>query len=315
MLMLDKKITGEFYDLVILGGGVAGLAAAMTAGQLGLKVLVLEKAIFGGSVAVLETVTDYPGIAGTSGWELTQTMAGQARDSGCELIDSIGAVELVDTGDGYFMIKCSDSHQFRGRSVIVATGGEPYMLELADEAYYARRGIHTCAQCAGARYADKTVAVAGNSSWAVRAAKHLLDLGCTVLYITRDSEICGNLRNTIRKLVNHERFRFVGGCHVTGLYGEEKLEEVLITSLAGGAYQKIKISAVFVYRGIKPNSNLVSARRDRKGFLEVDENFMTSAAGIFAAGRVVRDDLPLQVMVGDGSRAALAAYVWIQAEI
>ena len=311
MQITEINNTAEVYDIIILGGGVAGLSAAMTAGQLGLSVLVLEKAVFGGSVAVLETVSGYPGIKEIGGWELTQTMVQQAAHVGCELIDSIEAVNIAASFDNRFEIEAGNTDLLHARSVIVCTGGEPLMLGLAEETHFAQHGIHTCVQCAGARYKGKTVAIAGNSSWAVRAADHLLNLGCTVLYTTKDTELRGE-SNIVKKLLSQDRFRFLGGYHITGLYGRESLEEILVTGLTGGNFQKIEVSAVFVYRGIKPNSRIVPARQDAKGFLLVDANFMTSVSGVFAAGRVVQADLPIQVLVGDGSRAALAAAAWLQ---
>lgn len=311
MLISDKRIAGGLYDLVILGGGVAGLAAAKTGGRLGLNTLLLEKNVLGGSVAVLETVAGHPGIEKQGGWELTQAMVRQAKDTGSELIDSIEVKAVEQLPEGNFNVRTGNGDLHHTRSIIVCTGGEPLTLELADEAYYTRRGIHTCAQCAGARYRGTTVAVAGNSGWAVWAADHLLQLGCTVLYITKDNELRGE-EAIIKEILKNEQFRFLGSCHVTGLYGKEKLEEILVTSLSGGSYQKIKMSAVFVYRGIKPNSSVVQARYDRKGFLEIDENFMTSLPGVFAAGRVVTADLTITAMEEDGSSAAHSAAAWLQ---
>ncbi|MBW2467474.1 MAG: FAD-dependent oxidoreductase [Deltaproteobacteria bacterium] len=303
----------ELYDIIVLGGGLTGLAAALTGGRLGFKTLLLEKAVFGGCVAVLDTVTEYPGIEKTDGWELTQTIVKQAEMLGCRLLDSTEAGDVRESEDNSFEVVCSNGKRFKGRSVIIATGGEPLMLELADEAHFARHGIHTCVQCSGTRYKGETVAIAGNNSWALRAAAHLLKLGCTVLYITGDTELFGDA-GIVNNLLNHEQFRFLGGCHVTGLYGKEDLEEILVAGLAGGSFQKIKVSAVFVYRGIKPNSGMVRARKDRKGFLQVDENSMTSIPGIFAAGRVVHPVLPIEVMAGDGSRATLGAAGWLRGE-
>ena len=97
MLLLDKKITENLYDVIILGGGVAGLAAAITSGQLGLQTLVLEKAVLGGSVAVLESVSDYPGIEKIGGWELTQTMVTQAQKAGCQLPTLFSRNNLIAT--------------------------------------------------------------------------------------------------------------------------------------------------------------------------------------------------------------------------
>lgn len=312
MMISDHRTAGGLYDLVILGGGVTGLAAAKTGGRLGLKTLLLEKNVLGGSVAVLETVAGHPGIEKQGGWELTQAMVRQAKDTGSELIDSIDVIAVEQPSEGNFKVRTANGDLHHARSVIVSTGGEPLMLELADEEFYLRRGIHTCAQCAGARYSGTTVAVAGNSGWAVWAADHLLQLGCSVLYITKDNELRGEPAIS-KELLKNEQFRFLGGCHVTGLYGKEKLEEILVTSLSGGNYQKVEVAAVFVYRGIKPNSSIVSASKDRKGFLEVDGNSMTSLPGVFAAGRVVTADLSITEMEEDGSRTAQSAAAWLHA--
>ncbi|KPK26425.1 MAG: hypothetical protein AMJ61_09100 [Desulfobacterales bacterium SG8_35_2] len=313
MLVLDKKNTEVLYDIIILGGGVAGLAAAMTAGQLGLHALVLEKAVFGGAVAVLETVSGYPGIEKIGGWELTQTMVRQAKKVGCELLDSIEVIAVEELANKTFNIKCSEGNQFRARAVVITTGGQPRLLGLEDEARFAQRGIHTCAQCAGPRYMGREVAVAGNGSWAVEAALHLLSIGSRVKFITGDATMSGNVI-LINKLNSHKHFQFFGGYHVKELYGAEHLEEIDMVELDTGKIKNIKVSAVFVYRGIMPNIKIVTARKDAKGFLLVDENYMTSLPGVFATGRVVYADLPIQVLVGDGSKASLSAAAWLQAD-
>ena len=313
MLLLDKKITAELYDIAILGGGVAGLAASMTAGQLGLNALVLEKAVLGGSVAVLETVSGYPGIAKIGGWELTQTMVRQARKVGCKLLDSIEVNGVQQLAHNIFQIKCSDGNRFQARSVLITTGGQPRLLGLKDEARFAQRGIHTCAQCAGPRYKGKEVVVAGNGSWAVEAALHLLSLGCGVTFITGDAKMSGNVF-LIDKLQSHKKLHFLGGYHVEKLHGEEYLEDIDLVELSTGKIKQVNVSAVFIYRGIVPNIKIVAVQQDAKGFLVVDENFMTSLPGVFATGRVVYADLPIQVLVGDGSRAVLSAAAWLQAD-
>ena len=102
------------------------------------------------------------------------------------------------------------------------------------------------------------------------------------------------------------------GCHVIKLTGDEALHEIDFTDLTSGDLRKLEIEAVFAYRGIVPNSMIVNAQKDAKGFLLVDENFRTSLPGVFAAGLVVYEDLPIQVMIGDGSRASLSAAAWLQ---
>lgn len=310
---MHKRITYDVYDVIIVGGGVAGLAGAMTAGRLGLRVLLLEKTVFGGSVAVLETIYEYPGLEKIGGWELTQTMVKQARNSGCLLFDSIEVTGLQMVEDSHFEIHCHGGDRFRASSVLVSTGGQPRLLGLKDEARFAKQGIHTCAQCAGARYKGREIVIAGNGSFAVRASQHLVELGCRVFFITGDEKIFGDA-NLIKKLLHHKQFHFMGGCHVTKLFGDKYLQEIEVTDLASGDLEKLEVAAVFVYRNIVPDSRILAAQKDAKGFLLVDENLMTSLPGVFAAGRVVHDDLPLQVLVGDGSRASLSAAAWLQSD-
>jgi thioredoxin reductase (NADPH) len=305
MSNLESK-NEELYDVVIVGGGVAGLSAAMTCGQYNMKTLLLEKDVFGGSVAVLERVT---GFEKTGGWELAQSMVKQAKDAGCELMDSAEVTEVEELPDDNFGIKIAGSESVQARTVIIAAGGQPLMLELADEAHFAQKGIHTCVQCSGARYKGKTIAIAGNNSWAVMAADHMLKQNCSVLYVTKETELNGD-EDVVNHLLSSDRFRFLKGCHITGFYGKENLEEILITGLEGGSYDKVPVSAVFVYRGIKPNSSMVTADKDKRGFLQVDEKFMTSLPGVFAAGRIVHADLPIQELVREGSRAAQSAVEW-----
>ena len=109
---------------------------------------------------------------GIGGWELTQTMVKQADSLGCQLLDSIEVSNVRKSDKHKFEIECSDVNRFRSQSLIITTGGQPRLLGLADEARFAQRGIHTCAQCAGARYRDKVVVIAGNGRLAVEAAYH-----------------------------------------------------------------------------------------------------------------------------------------------
>jgi thioredoxin reductase (NADPH) len=312
MLLLDKKITEELYDICILGGGVAGLAAAITAGQLGLRTLIMEKAVYGGSVAVLETVTGMPGIEEVGGWEFTQTMVKQAETVGCRMLDSIEVNGVQKQENNRFEIQCSDGNRFQSRAVIITTGGQPKLLGLEDEPRFAQRGIHTCAQCAGARYSGRDVGIAGNGNWAVQAAQHLLNLGCKVVFVSGDTEMTGNAY-LVDKILNHEQFHFMAGHHVVKLSGGEYLDKIEVMDVITSELKLLDVAAVFVYRGVIPDIKNIDAKQDTKGFFMVDGNFMTSLPGIFATGRVVYEDLPVQVLVGDGSRAALSAAAWLQA--
>jgi len=186
-------------------------------------------------------------------------------------------------------------------------------LGLKDEARFAQKGIHTCAQCAGERYKGREVVIAGTGRFTVRAALHLLELGCRVFFITGEAKIFGDA-SLIKKTLSHKQFHFMGGSHVTKLLGDKYLQEIEVADLVSGDLEKLAVAAVFVYRGIVPESSFLAAQKDAQGFLLVDDNVMTSLPGVFAAGRVVHEDLPIQVLIGDGSRAALSAAAWLQSD-
>jgi thioredoxin reductase (NADPH) len=227
------------------------------------------------------------------------------------LLDSIEVSNVQTSERSKFEIECSDGNRFRSRLIIITTGGQPKLLGLADEARFAQRGIHTCAQCAGARYRDKAVVIAGNGSLAVEGACHLLKLGCRVTFITGDTEMSGNAC-LINKILSHQEFQFMGSCHVEKLIGGEHLEEIEVVDLTTREIKGFETAAVFVYRGIVPDIRIADVQQDTKAFFLVDENFMTSLPGVFATVRVVFADLPVQVLIGDGSRAALSAATWLQ---
>ena len=118
----------------------------------------------------------------------------------------------------------------------------------------------------------------------------------------------------IEKILKHENFVFMPGCHVDKLHGTDCLDAVEVADLVTGKHKMLKVAGVFVYRGIVPDIKVLGARQDAKGFFLVDKNFMTSLSGVFATGRVVYADLPIQVLVGDGSRSALSAAAWLEAD-
>ena len=315
MIAADKTSPekgGKVYDVLVVGGGVTGLAAAMRAGRLGLQALLLEKTVFGGSVAVLENVDNVCGIESTGGWEFTQAMVKEAEAAGCRLRDSTEVTGVSGRKNGPFAVSCSEGMVFRARSIIVCSGGSPRALGLQNETHFTRRGIHTCAQCAGGRYKGLDVVVAGNGSFAALAARHLLELGCRLFFVSGDAEISTDAP-LVKELERHKEFHFLSGSHVTGLLGDDFLEAVEVTDLVHGERQALAAASLFVYPTIVPESGFVYAVKDSKGFLAVDGAGMTSLAGIFAAGRVVSPDLSIAAMAEKGSRTALAAESWLRA--
>jgi thioredoxin reductase (NADPH) len=299
------------YDCLIIGGGPAGLSAAMTVRRAGLGALLLEKDIIGGGAAVLARIDNYPGIAGIDGWTLTRTMEKQVLDLGVEIVESMEAVSVVLMDDSTKRVTTMSGEKYGARTVIIASGGDPKMLHVEGEERLARRGVHYCAQCAGPAYTGRTVIVCGNGGPALAAADHLLNLAVKkVIFATEDPELAGDAFLAAH-LLACERFQFMPRTRVLQFSGATQVDGVELLFLTGNERRKLGIDAVFVYRGIVPRSAFLAAVRDPQGYLQVELQMQTSVAGVFAAGSVVRPDTQLVIATGDGARAGEAAAAWI----
>jgi thioredoxin reductase (NADPH) len=299
------------HDCLIIGGGPAGLSAAMTARRAGLGVLLFEKDIVGGGPAVLASVDNYPGIAGMDGWTLTRTMEKQVRDLGVEILESTEAVSVLLMDDTTKTVLTDSGGRYGARTVIVATGGAPKKLQVDGEERLVRRGVHYCAQCAGPAYKERTVMVCGNGGPALAAADHLLKLAVKrVIFVTEDKQLVGDAF-LADQLAACDRFQFLPRTRVRRLTGAPQLSGVELHALASNEIRELTVDAVFVYRGTVPRSTFLVADRDPQGYLQVDLQMQTSVAGVFGAGSVIRPGELIVIAAGDGARAGLAAAAWV----
>jgi len=299
------------HDCLIIGGGPAGLSAAMTARRAGLGVLLLEKDIVGGGAAVLASIDNYPGITGIDGWTLTRTMEKQVRDLGVEILESVEAISVVLMDDTSKKVTTGCGERYRARTVIIASGGAPKMLQVDGEKRLARRGVHYCAQCAGPAYKERTVVVCGNGGPALAAADHLLKLAVKkVIFVSEDPQLEGDAFLAAH-LLTCERFQFLPRTRVRRLTGASQVAGVELLFLASNQSRELAVDAVFVYRGIVPRSTFLAADLDPQGYLQVDSQMQTSVAGVFGAGSVVRPDSQIVIAAGEGARAGQVAAAWI----
>jgi len=197
------------HDCLIIGGGPAGLSAAMTARRAGLGVLLLEKDIIGGGPAVLASIDNYPGIAAIDGWTFTRTMEKQVRDLGVEILEPSEAVSVLLMDDTTKRVITGSGDRYGARAVIIASGGAPKKLHVDGEERLLRRGVHYCAQCAGPAYKERMVMVCGNGGPALAATDHLLKLGVKkVIFVSEDPELKGDAL-LVARLLACDRFQFL----------------------------------------------------------------------------------------------------------
>jgi len=299
------------YDVVIIGGGPAGLTAGIYAGRGGLKTVILEKGLPGGQISQTDEVENYPGFPeGITGPELANRMAEQARKFGAEVVmDEVQGLEKTDEG---FLVKAFERN-YPARSVIIATGANPRMLGVPGEEKFYGRGVSTCATCDGFFYRDKEVVVVGGGDAAVEEGIFLTKFASKVTIIHRRDELRANKVAQERAFAN-PKIEFLLSHVVTEILGEESVTGVRVKNLKTGEEYVFPTDGVFVFVGSVPNTDflkgVVELRPD--GYVAVSEEIYTSVPGVFAAGDVA-DPIykQLATSVGAGTRAAMTAEKWL----
>ncbi|TVR96727.1 MAG: thioredoxin-disulfide reductase [Trueperaceae bacterium] len=304
----------EHTDIVIIGGGPAGLTAAIYAGRGQLDTVVLEKGLPGGQIAQTEEVENYPGFdEAVSGPELAQRMQRQAEKFGARIVmDDVH--EVRRDGDG-FLVRGLET-EYRAKAVIVATGATPRRLGVPGEDEFYGRGVSTCATCDGFFYRGKHVVVVGGGDAAVEEGAFLTKFADTVTVIHRRDELRANKVAQQRAFAN-PKMRFVWNTVVEEVLGDDgQVSGVRTRDVVTGDTAVLPADGVFIYVGHVPNTayleNVVALRPS--GYVEVRDEIYTDVEGIFAAGDV-SDEVyrQLSTSVGAGTRAAMAAERWLAA--
>lgn len=299
-------------DIIIIGGGTAGLTAAVYALRAGKSVLVLEGAVFGGQIASSPCVENYPGIASVSGLTFADTLLTQALDLGAA-IDLDGVASITPKGHLFSVQMESNNMAYEAKSVIIATGAKHRTLGLANEERLTGKGISYCAVCDGAFFKDKNVAVMGGGSAALQTAQFLANICESVTLIHRRDTFRGEDAAAAR-LRTVPNVSFLLEHIVTELHGEVTLSAITVQNTKTEATQKIPLDGLFIAIGQAPAnenfSNVVTL--DDAGYIVSNESCTTATHGVFAAGdcraKTVRQ---LTTAAADGTVAALAACAFI----
>lgn len=294
----------QTYDIVIVGGGPAGLAAAIYARRAGKSALLLEKNGFGGQIAWSPRVENYPGVAAISGAELSDRMFSQALELGAEA--ELTEVTGLSAENGVWTVESTDG-SYRGKTVILATGAKHRKLGIEREDELAGSGVCYCAVCDGAFYAGRPVAVAGGGDSAVQDAL-LLSNSCSQVYIIhRRGEFRAESAN-VDALRSHGNVTMLMDSRVTALLGAGELTGVRVEGPDGS--RDIEVDALFVAVGSEADSAPFAgvASTDAAGWFTAGEDCAAGAPGLFAAGDCrAKSVRQLTTAVGDGAAAAVAA--------
>lgn len=297
------------YDIIIIGGGPAGLTAATYARRAGKTVLVIEKHTFGGQITWSPLVENFPAIQSVSGTELGDRMLEQAMEHGADVeLEEVVSVEL----DGDIKrVHTESGTEFAGRALIIATGAKPRMLGLAREAELVGSGVCYCAVCDGAFYKGSRVAVSGGGNSALQDALLLSEKCSRVYLIHRRSEFRGEAK-LVEALREKENVEFLTEAAIVALLGEGELEGVVVERR--GERLTLAVSGLFVAIGHAPDNAAFASLidLDPAGYAASDESCLTKTPGVFVAGDCRRKTVrQLTTAVADGSAAALAACEWL----
>lgn len=307
----------KYYDIIIVGGGPAGLSAAVYASRAGRKVLVLEKQICGGQIAFSSEVENYPGFINISGSEFASNLMEQAMRFGAEIeYDEVVNIGSYDNSELYRFVLTGGMGEYCCNAVIIATGARSRSLNVPGEAEFKGRGVSYCAVCDGTFYRGRDVAVIGGGNTALEDAIYLSDICNKVYLIHRRNEFRGEpalseqirVRNNIIPVYNSVLKSILGDDSL-------KISSVEITNLQSDTDDTIDVSAVFIAAGRIPDTDLVSSvlKLDDSGYIISGEDCKTETEGIFVAGdcrnRPVKQ---LATAVCDGAVAAINAVEYLR---
>lgn len=293
------------YDIIVIGGGPAGLCAALYARRANKSVLVIEKATFGGQITYSPKVENIPGFLSLTGNEFAEKLVEQVLEQGAD----VEAAEVLEVRDGEVKTVVTDSGEFTSRSVIIATGARHRMLGLENEESYVGEGISFCAVCDGAFYEGKTVAVIGGGNSALQEALLLSDLAKKIYLVQNLGFLTGEekLANEVKSKANIE---IILNTVVKKLHGDGELTKITVENTESSEISDIELDGMFVAIGLVPQNekfaNIIAL--DKNGYADAGEDCRTSAPGIFTAGDCRRKRIrQVTTAVADGATAALAA--------
>lgn len=301
------------YDIIIIGGGPAGLTAGLYAARSKKKTLIIEKGIEGGQIAETTQVENYPGIDSIDGVELGKRMANQAKKFGAEIVmDQVEDMELdgeVKKIKGYV-----DSYE--AKAVIIATGASPREIGAPGEKEYKGRGVSYCSTCDVAFYEDEVVYVVGGGDSAVQEALFITNFAKKVYIIHRRDELRAS-KVLQEQAFNNDKIDFIWNTTVKEIKGDKIVNEMILQDTKTGEERSIKSDepfGIFVFIGYIPSTEMFKGKVELTddGYIKTDDEMRTNVPGVFAAGDIRKKSVRQVVnAAGDGAVAAMNAQKYI----
>lgn len=304
--------SNEVYDVIIIGGGVAGFSAGLYASRAKMNAVLIEKLGPGGQIATTSIVENYPGIPEISGYELSVRLEEQAKKYGLNVVmDEVVKVSLKGEIKKVYL---SSGKELRSYSVIIATGANYRKLGVPGEDKFLGKGVSFCATCDGFFFKDKDIVIVGGGNSALDEGLFLTRFVKSITLIHR--------RDTLRaekllqeRAFSNPKFRFVWNSVVEEILGNEKVEGVKVRNVVTGDVQILETEGVFVFIGMVPNTSLFDeVEKNDAGYIKVNlYDMSTNIPGVFAAGDCVDKFLRQAITAaGEGATAAVAAEKFVE---
>lgn len=301
------------YDLIIIGGGPAGLAAGIYGGRAHLKTLILEKGTVGGRAYTTREIVNYPGVADTSGPNLTRGMAEQAESFGVEIkrepvksMDVTGNIKLVNTR----------RHQYGAKAIVIATGTSARVLGIPGERELTGQGVAYCATCDAEFFKDQHVVVVGSGDQGIEEGMYITKFASRVtVVVLHDEGILDCNRESAAKAFQNPKMDFIWNSVLAEVCGTDEVTGVKIKNMKTGEITDFPCDGVFFFVGMIPETKWLPEEiaKDSRGWLQVNDRMETSAPGVYAAGDVREKYLrQVSTAISDGAVAATAAERYIE---
>ncbi len=299
------------YDLVIVGGGAAGLTAGMYASRYGLKTVIVEHMMAANQVINVQKIEDFPGFPqGLSGAELGPLMMEQAMDAGAELVmDEAMGLRL----DGNYRVIEATEDSYRAKALVVAAGSRLRKLGIAGEEEFLGRGVSHCATCDGPLFKGEVVGVLGGGDSAADEALTLTEYAQQVVLFHRSNRFRSQ-KVLQERLLSHPKMDISLNTVVESILGDETVTGVQVRNVVTNLVNRVNLSGLFIYVGLEPNTEFLRGvlKTDKAGHIPVNLWMETDVPGVYAAGDIRQHSAAqLASAAGDGATAAIAAFRYI----
>ena len=301
----------EFFDVIVIGAGPAGMNTALYTQRSNLKTLILDKGMYGGQLNNTLEVENYIGVGKVSGMDLAESMYQQIEELGVEY--KYGDTLEITKIDNVFNV-VTDVEAYQANSVVIATGTEHRKLGVQGELEYSGKGVSYCAICDGAFFKDGKIVVVGGGDSALEEGEYLTNYGKTVSLVHRRDELRGTkiLQN---RFINKENTELIYNSQITNIIGDGNLVTHVELTDSNGIVSMHEANGVFIYIGLDPNTEqfIELGITNSEGYVLTDDKMETSISGLFAVGDVRKKELrQIATAVGDGSICGTSVYNYIK---